>query len=59
MGRLQTKVVECDYKGYDRKMIEQFIQGLDDKGMISKILREVSVLEDINDATSKWVLSWA
>ena len=26
--------------------------------MISEILREVSVLEDIDDATSGWVLLW-
>ena len=35
---------------------EQFILGLDDVGMISEIMREVSVLEDINYAISEWVL---
>ena len=36
-----------------------FIHGLDDEGMISEILRKVSALEDINDATSERVLIWA
>ena len=38
---------------YDRKLTEQFTYGLDDEGMISKIFREVSVLEDIKVATSE------
>ena len=38
---------------YDRKLTEQFIHGLDDKGMISEILREMSALEDINDVTNE------
>ena len=33
--------------------------GLDDEGMIGKILRKVSVLEDIDVTTSEWVLLWA
>ena len=56
MGRLHTMPAECYYKEYERKLTEQFIHGLDDKGMISEILREASVLEDINCATSEWVL---
>ena len=35
------------------------MQGLDDEGMINEILREVSLLEDINDTNSEWVLLWA
>ena len=34
--------------------MEQFIHGLDDERMISEIFRKVSVLEYINDVTSKW-----
>ena len=32
--------------------MEQFIHGLDDEGMISGILREVSALKDMDDTTS-------
>ena len=56
MGRLQTKAVDNDYIECDRRLTEQFIHRLDDKGMISEILREVSMLEDIDDTTSEWIL---
>ena len=58
MGRLQTKTAGCDYNEYDRKLTEKFIHGLDDEGIISKILREVSVLECIDVVSSEWVLFW-
>ena len=32
---------------------------LDNEGMISVILREVSTLKNIHDTTSEWVLLWA
>ena len=32
------------------------MHGIDDKDMISEILREVSALEDINDTTSERIL---
>ena len=40
-------------------LTEQFIQGLDNEGTISNILKEVSALDDINDSTNEWVLLWA
>ena len=49
MGKLQTKAAECDYKEYDKELMKKFIHGLDSEGMITEILREVSVLEDINN----------
>ena len=57
----QTAAKAADYhcKEYDRKLTEQFIHGLEDEGMISEILREVSVLDHINYATYEWVLLWA
>ena len=54
MGRLQTKAAPCDFNECDKRLTEQFIHGLDDEGMISEILRELSALVDINDATSEW-----
>ena len=32
------------------------MHGLDDEGMISELLRDKSALEDIDNATSEWVL---
>ena len=52
MGEVQTRAAECEY---NRTLIEQFVHGLGDKGMISEILREVSALEDIDDTTSERV----
>ena len=40
-------------------MAEQFISGLNDNGMINEILKIVDTLEDIEDATSKFVFLWA
>ena len=56
IGRLWVKVTECEYKEYNGLLIEQFINGLHDQGMISETLREVSTLENIADAISKRVL---
>ena len=58
MGRLQAKVAECENKEHNSLLTEQFINGLDDEGMINEIQREVSTLEDIEDATSETVVLW-
>ena len=43
---------------YDRRFTEQFIKGLDDEAMIGKIQKELTELEDIDEAISDWVLIW-
>ena len=53
-----AKAADCDYCKCDRRLVKQFIYGLDSEGMISEILRQVSVLEEIDDGTSEWVLLW-
>ena len=50
MGRLQTKVAECEYREYDRLLTEKFIGGHNDEGMTDEMLREV--------ATSEHILTW-
>ena len=52
-GQVVGKGNRIDYKEYDRELMEQFMHGLEDEGMISEILRELPVLEDINDVTSE------
>ena len=39
MGRLRTKEAECQCKEYDRLLTEQFINVLNDNGMVDEILR--------------------
>ena len=52
----EQRQVECDCKEYNRELTKQFINRLDDEAMISEILRKLSALEDIDDATSEPVL---
>ena len=40
-------------------MTEQFIGGCNDEGMIDEILKEVAMLEDIEDVISEHVLIWS
>ena len=58
MGRLQTKVARHKYTGCDRLLTQQFIGGLSDKGMTDEILKEVAMLEDIEEATSDPIFTW-
>ena len=59
MGRLQTKTAEYKYREYGRLLTEQFIGGFNNKGMTDELLRVVTMLEDIEKATSEQVLTWA
>ena len=58
MGRLHTKAADCEYHEYDHRLIEQFINRLDDVVRIGKILRELTVIKDTNDATDNQRLIW-
>ena len=46
MGRLQTKVAECEYREPERLLTELFIGGLNDNDMNDEILREATTLEN-------------
>ena len=59
MGRLLTRAADCDYNKYDRRLAEQYTHGLEDEGIMSKILREVSALENIVDNTSELITLWS
>ena len=58
MGRLQTKVPVHEYREPSRLLTHQFIGGLNNNDMTDKILREVTTLENMEEATSECVLSW-
>ena len=42
MGRLHVTAVECKYQEVDRQLKEQFIHGLNDKGMLEEIIKELT-----------------
>ena len=47
-----NKAADCEYE-YDRRLTEQFIHGLDNKGLVCGTLREILALEIIDIATSE------
>ena len=55
---LRIKAAECKYKEYNILITEQFINGLNDDWICDKILKEVAMLEDIEDTKSECVLLW-
>ena len=59
MGRLQTVAAECKHREYYRLLTGLCIGGLDDEGLTDEILREVAMQEDIEEATSDCIFTWA
>ena len=57
-GRLHVMAVECGYREIDRQLKEQFIHGLNDKGMLDKIIKELTTYSNDKQATSEGVLAW-
>ena len=43
MGRLWVEAVECNYQEVDRQLKEQFIHGLNDKGVLEEITMELTM----------------
>ena len=58
MGKLQIKTIEPKHQQYDRRVKEQFINGLDNEDIATKIIKELTGLRDTNEVTSEPVLSW-
>ena len=59
MGRLHVAAAECGYKEIDKQLKEQFIHSLNDKGMLSKIIKELTSKSNDEQTTSEGVLAWA
>ena len=57
MGRLQTKAAERENRKYNRLLTEQLKGALNDKDMTDEILRKVTTLENIEEATSEYILT--
>ena len=59
MGRLCVVVAECGYREVDRQLKEQFIHGLNDKGMLDEIIKELTAKRKNDPTNSEDVLIWA
>ena len=55
-GQTETKVAECEYRKSDRLLMEHFIGGLNDDNMTEEILKEVTMLENIEETTGESML---
>ena len=58
MGRQWVAAVECNYQEVDRQLKEQFIHGLNDKGMLREIIKELKATKNDDLITSGGVLAW-
>ena len=59
MGRLCVVAAECNYRELNRQLKEQFIHGLNEKGMLDEIIRELTATNNDEQVTSEGVLIWA
>ena len=57
MGCLRVKANEYKYERKDTRLKEQFINGINDDDMMTKIIRELTVFKRTNETTSKHILS--
>ena len=58
LGRLQTKWPNVNIE-YDRLLTELFIGGFNNEGKTDELLQGLTTLEEIAEATSECMLSWA
>ena len=49
--------VECGYKKIDRQLKEQFIHNLNDKSMLGKFIKELTIKSNDKQTTSEGVLA--
>ena len=58
MGQLQVAAVQCNYQEIDRQLKEQIIHGINNKHMLEKIIKELTVTSNDDNITSGGVLAW-
>ena len=59
MGYLRLKANECEYKEKDRRLKEQFINGINDDEMKTEIIWELNAVKKTSEITSTQELAWA
>ena len=50
---------EWKYQEYDRRVKEQFINGLNDETIIATIIKELKALKDTSKVSGQLLLMWA
>ena len=58
IGKWHFKAIDCKYKEYERRLKEQFSNGLDDKNIIAEIMKELTALKDTSEVSSEQILMW-
>ena len=58
MGHLWVKAKKCEYKEWHIQNKKQFINGFNDDIMVTKIIRELTMMKKTNEVTGEQVLSW-
>ena len=56
--RVRLAANECEYEEQDRRVREQFICGINDEQMHSKMISEIKARSKADKITSKQVLMW-
>ena len=56
MSRLRITATECKHKEIDRTFKEQFMNDINDQTTTVQTIREVTVLKDMSEVTSKHIL---
>ena len=57
MDCLRVKVNQCEYKEKDSRLKEQFINGINDIYMVTKIVRELTGIKETDEVKAEHVLS--
>ena len=57
MGHFRIKTTDCKYQEDDRRFKEQFINGMNDKTVISEIIKEFVAIKNTIEVTSEQVLA--
>ena len=58
-GPSQNKSKKCGYNEQDRRLKEQFMNGINDENVMTKIIMELTAIRKTNEITNEQVLSWA
>ena len=57
MDRLRIKAVECKYREWDRRLKEQFINGINSQTKTVEIIRKLTTIKDTRNIKGIKVLS--
>ena len=59
IGRIQIKAGECKNQENDRRLKEQFINGMNDEAITAKIIKGLMAIRDTSEVSSGQVIVWA